>query len=349
MLTAGLLLGSGLPVTAGPLEAVAPLDLPETSPIGTMSWLPVAANERPTGGNFRLVVAYDNSLDPDTGQPTDLLADGPWGMKLFSNSVIDSTGRHPAITLAAHSSHVSSLDDAGLPPELQDVDDAFIGLAGDVTSGDCDNLEGNDPSDLSYAYSTTFTLPGDVPAGDCQQIDGHIRDEETDEILFTIITEYEPGFWFDVSWPYEVDLAGDGGEGHTLSEIWYGAAPGFGDDPTAFPEATETGFSPSLRGPGDYIERYTLFDDSPSGSFPCNGSGATVTFQVPPIPEKANGIHVALYPVGDWDLQIDAEVSGNFHVNEAITLTDVVEGQQIPIEGCNFSGGSEAELIVSWI
>lgn len=355
-LTLGLVPATGAVASLGfpALEAAAPEPVPETNPIGTMKWLPVVANERPTGfQNFRLVVLYDHSLDPDTGEPTDLQADGPWGMKVASNSVTDSTGLLPAIKLVGHSEHVSSLDDAGLPPELEAVDRAFMGLAGDVRDGDCANVADGDPSDLSYAYSTTFTLPGDVAAADCQVVKSQQTDPQTGEVISTTITEYVPGFWFDVNWPYETDLLGGGGDGHTLSELWYGAMPGFNDsDPTAFAEATETGLGETLRGPGDYIERHILSDSDPNPEFPCDGSGHTVPFTVPAVPKGAKGIQADLYPLGDWDLQISGDASGesgNSHVSESVRILKVSEGQAFDIEGCNFSGGPEAELIISWV
>ena len=359
-LVAGMVLGAAaVPAVALPV-APAPLGLPETNPIGTMKWLPVDANERPTGGSvYRLVVVYDHSLDPDTGEPTDLLASGPWGMKLFSNSVAGWNLEVPAIELRNHSSHVSSLDDAGLPPELQQVDEAFIGLSGDVSDADCDDAG---TSAFSAAYSTTrsFFHAGSDPyaaatgPGVCEVVDSSIAVEDDDGNVIgftTTVTNHVPGFWFDVYWPYEIDpAAAEQGNGHTLSEIWYGALPGFGStNPTDYEEAASTGLSPTLRGPGDYIQRYTLFDDAPNPAFPCNGSGHTVQFTVPEVPDKANAIRVDLYPIGDWDLQIDEATSGNFSVNESVILDSFNEGDVLNIEGCNFAGANEAELIVSWI
>ena len=356
-LAAGLVLG----VAAAPSAALvpggssAPQGVLETNPIGTMSWLPVVANESPSGaGVFRLVVAYDHSIDPDTGEPTELIADGPWGMKLFSNSAADSDGNVPAITLVGHSPHTASLQDDGAPPEL---DRAFIGLSGDVNDGDCAALEDGDPSDLSYAYTTTFTLPGDVAPEPCQVVDGQEVDPETAEILSTTITEYVPGFWFDVKWPYETDKAGSGGPGHTLSEIWYGAMPGFStSDPTTFTEATETGTGQTLRGPGDYIHRETLEDSEPNPTVleACPGTGTTVEFTVPAAPEQADGINISLYPTGDWDLIVtdefgNVETSGNFHLNESLNIPGASEGDVYDIEGCNFAGGPTAELVIGWL
>lgn len=344
--------------TAGPasdtvaLSDAAPGGALVTNPIGTMRWLPAVANEGSAFGSDRIVVVYDGSLDPTTGETTELLADGEFGMKLFSNSVTDSSGREPpAIRLVDHSPWVATLEGQGAPAG---TDAAFAGMSGDVRDGACANLEAEDPAGtLSYAYSFTFTVAGEAAAEACQLVDGHERDADNN-ILSTTITEFVPGFWFDVRWPTETDPAGAGGQGHTLSEVWYGAITGFSSsDPTAFAEAGESGNSETIRSKSDVFHVEMLQDAEPNPTLleACPTTGHTVQVEIPTPPPGVNLVNVDLYPMGDWDLMVtDAagseSTSGNFIVNERVQI--VAEAGTIEVEGCNFAGGPFAELRVGW-
>lgn len=341
--------------TAAPqTTATSPGGALQTNPIGSMRWLPVVANESPAGfGIDRLVVVYDGSLDAVSGDAIDLIADAGYGMKLFSNSVTDSAGNEPpAITLEGHTPWVTTLEGLGAPAG---TDAAFAGMAGDVTDGDCANLDASDPEgSLSYAYSTTYTVDGDVNAEACQVIESQATDPDTGAVVSTTITEYVPGIWFDVKWPMETDPAGSGGQGHSLSEVWYGAIPGYStDDPTTWQEAGESGFSETIRGQSDVFFTTTLQDPEPNPTVleACPTTGHTVEVEIPTPPPGAKVVHVDLYPQGDWDLTVVDQTgtstqSGNFIVNERVTVP--ATAGTIEVEGCNFAGGPFAELQVGW-
>jgi len=157
-----------------------------------------------------------------------------------------------------------------------------------------------------------------------------------------------------VRWPTETDPAGTGGQGHTLSEVWYGAITGFSSsDPTAWSEAGDSGNSETIRGKSDVFHVEMLEDPQPNPTLleACPTTGHTVEVEIPSPPPGVNTVNVDLYPMGDWDLTVtDAtgteSASGNFMVNERVQIAAVAG--TIEVEGCNFAGGPFAELHVGW-
>lgn len=333
-----------------------------TNPIGTLSWLPKIANEKATGTDIhRLVVVYDNSRDAASGADVPLIAKGAWGAKFFTDSVVAPFHNDPAttLTLAGHSSFVKSLDDAGAPTNLGDADKAFVGVTGNVLDATCDRVADGDPSDFSAAYTTTFTVPGDVAPAACQLVKSKTTDPATGTVTSTTLTQYVPGFWIDVRWPYEAEnlpIGNPGQPGHTLAQVWYGAAPGFSTSAPNPAWFAAPGTSETVRNPGQHFFRQTVVAplsgagqvDSCQGNSSQPDSFETINFTVP-AERPSDRLRIDLYPQGDWDLEVNGQLSGHAIVNESVTIAKVTTGQQLRIDACNFAGGPEAEVVLSWL
>lgn len=345
----------GAPTTAATTST--PYGL-EDNPLGTVHWLPTNANETAPEGASRLVIVYDHSIEEATGEPIDLLAEGPFGVKFFTPV--------PDPRMVGHSSAVTSLDDLGLPGE---VDAAFMGVAGDVRDGDC---AAAGTGEFSAAYSTTrsFFHPGEVPyepisgPGTCEVVDesaavvdagGNVTGYET------TVTNHVPGFWIDVTWGTHdvvVPVLGSPGSGYLAGELWYGSFYDTdGEDGDWYAVGDATGQSTSIGGPGDYDAVYS-FTANPGGL----GPSCTAYPQVPDVedsfdevtvevPADAAKVIFRLFPKSDWDLVVvdpqgTKRVSGDFAgFDEQVVapgtgsanFPEIVPGTYT-MRGCNFAG-----------
>jgi hypothetical protein len=177
---------------------------PESNPVGTIRWLPSNTNEGPSVpiGLRRMVVVYDRSLNV-TGQPSDLLAQGAFGLKISSTS--------PLLRMEGWSPRVSPVDQGFTPFE-----NIHASVQGDVRDGDCDKVG---TQAFSSAFSTTrnFLHAGGAPyqaqngPGACEVVESSIPASGGFQ---TRVTTYVPGFWVDVQLP----------SGPVTPQVWYEAA-----------------------------------------------------------------------------------------------------------------------------
>ena len=330
----------------------------ESNPLGSTHWLPANANETTPAGVNRLVVVYDHSIDEATGDPIDLLAKGPFGVKFFTPL--------PDPRLVGHSSSVTSLDDLGFPGE---VDTAFMGVAGDVRDGDCAKA-GTEA--FSAAYSTTrgFFHPGEAAyepvsgPGTCEVVDDSqaVTDEAGTVIGYnTTVTNHVPGFWIDITWPthdVSVPVFGSLSSGYLAGELWYGSLfDTGGEDGEWYAVGDTTGQSTSIGGPGDYDAVYS-FTANPGGL----GPSCTAYPGVPDVedtfdevkvevPADATKVSFRLFPKSDWDLVVVSpggvkKVSGDSGgFDEQViapaagtaNFPELVPGEYV-MRACNFTG-----------
>lgn len=330
----------------------------ESNPLGTVHWLPANANESaPTGVN-RLVVVYDRSIDEATGEPIDLLAKGPFGMKFFTPL--------PEPRMAAHAPSVTSLDDLGFPGE---VDTAFMGVAGDVRDGDCAKA-GTEGFSAAYSTTRSFFHPGETAyepvsgPGTCEVVDDSVAvtDEAGAVIGYqTTVTNHVPGFWLDVTWPthdVSVPVFGSLSSGYVAGELWYGSFfDTGGEDGDWYAVADTTGQSTSIGGPGDYDAIFS-FTANPGGL----GPSCSAYPQVPDVedtfdevkievPADATKVSFRLFPKADWDLVVlnpqgTKRVSGDAGGFDEQVVAPAAGTQNFPalipgeytMRGCNFTG-----------
>jgi hypothetical protein len=334
----------------------------EDNALGTLRWLPRNALETAPAGQFRLVVAYDTSLN-EAGAAIPLKAKGAFGAKIFHRS--------HNLTMTNHSAMVQDLKQfsgqTGLPAQ---VDQNLIAVAGDVRDGTCSKL--SNPATFSQAYSTSrfFFHPGQtayVPVsagGTCEEVTDsvEVRNPETQELLGfnTAVTNHVPGFWIDVSWPTFASPLGILGQpARSGAEVWYGAAYDSAGDPGPFPNGVDTtGASKSLGAPADTTQTFSFTAnpggtggacvDTTGGDIGADGSWQDVKIQVPPGSTK---VTFRLSPIGDWDLIVInpddlKKISGN---SPPMDETSVAPGTGTPnfpelvpgeytMRACNFAG-----------
>ena len=283
----------------------------ESNPLGSTHWLPANANESAPAGVNRLVVVYDHSIDEATGESIDLLATGPFGVKFFTAS--------PDPRLAGHSSSVTSLDDMGLPGE---VDTAFMGVAGDVRDGSCTKA-GTEAFSAAYSTTRSFFHPGADAyeaisgPGTCEVVDDSqaVLDEAGGVIGYnTTVTNHVPGFWIDVTWPtrdVSVPQLGSLASGYFMGELWYGSFFDTGaEDGEWYAVGDTTGQSTSIGAPGDYDAVFS-FTGNPGGLGPSctaypGAPDVENTFHEVKVqvPADATKVTFRLFPKSDWDLVV---------------------------------------------
>jgi hypothetical protein len=355
--------------TALPATGVASPAPGDTNPLGSLSWLPDNANEKSqvASGRSRLIVVYDRSLNA-TGQPTNLLGKGTFGAKFFAAS---------DVTMVGHSARVTDLKSVTGQPQADQLDQVFMGVAGDLRDGECSKL--GQPT-FSAAYSTTrsFLHPGSTAytpisgVGTCERVDtstpvtdgaGNITGYQT------TVTNFVPGFWIDVVWPDHnvtvpvINLALAGGK--QQAEIFYGAAFDTGGENAAWYTAADTtGTSVSVGSPGQYDISFSMTANPGAGGPPLTGGSDPCSSLGPPgspagtwadikvqIPQGTTKAVFKLFPHGDWDLVVidpDGRIATNgFFVGSEETETvpqagggnipDLVPGE-FTVRGCNPSG-----------
>jgi len=344
------------PATATTTAPLAPAG-DQDNALGTIRWLPTNANEKPTGANVsRLVVVHDVSLDAQ-GNAVPLKGKGPFGVKFFTSS--------PDPRMVGHSPSVSSLDDLTGQQQIGPVDQAFMGVSGDVRKGDCSKVG---TPDFSRAYSTTrsFLHPGADPydpvtaPGTCEVVDSSVAVTDNEGNLLgyqTTVSNHVPGFWIDVLWAKRA-LPGLTGNGYMMAELWYGALYDTeGQDGEWYTTVDANTLSTSVGGPGDYTGLYS-FTATPGGAGPaCTewegvpdqaGTWADVKVQVP---ESATRVTFQLYPKADWDvIVIDPNgtkgIAGNWTTLSETLIVPASGTNNIPelvpgeftFRACNFSG-----------
>ncbi len=325
LMVAALPAGSG---QAAPVGA-------ETSPVGSIRWLPANANEKGAVGadEFRLVVVHDYSLDAQ-GKPTALQGKGPFGLKFFTTS--------PDIRMVEHSSHVESLDEL-ISDQVDPADQAFAGVTGDVRSGAC--AKAGTPA-FSAAYSTTRTFfhEGATPyvavsgIGSCEVV------ERSDPAIqgsvsgfTTVVKTLVPGFWIDVTWPTRT--VPQVGTGRLAADVWYSAYyDEDGEDGDFYAVGDTMGSSTSTGSPGDYDYVFSFaaepgsFGDGSCAAFPSvpslnRDAHDDVTVQVPAGTKK---VTFKLFPKGDWDMSV-LDPNGSLGTSGAFGGLD--ETETVPSNG----------------
>ncbi len=241
MLLPLVLLASMIPL--GTAEA-APAG-PETNPLGTLSWLPPNSREgsQVPDGLVRLVVVYDRSLDAEE-KPSDLLANGAFGLKIAANGA--------DLRMKGHSPSVGSIDDAG-GSQFGPLDEVLLGVEGDVRDGACSKV-GTPAFSAAFSTSKSFFHSGTTPyqpqkgPGACEVVD--ISTPGTGGFQ-TTVTTHVPGFWIDVELP-EGQASSDGEAFH--HEIWYAAAYDTEGESGDFYETSDT--AGQSRSVGDPVDEY---------------------------------------------------------------------------------------------
>jgi hypothetical protein len=323
----------------------------ESNPIGSLRWLPDNANEKAQVGanQFRLVAVYDHSLDAQ-GKPAALLAKGAFGVKLYTTSVAD-------LRMADHSENVISLQDVGGEP-VAPVDQAFMGVAGDVRDGGC--KAGVQPVSAAYSTTRTFLHAGSsayepvAGPGACEVVDAS---SPVPGGFTTTVTTYVPGFWIDVTWPTRTVPAA--GTGRLMADVWYGALYDTqGEQGDFYETADAQGDSKSVGSPGEYDAVYGFAGTPGAVGEPCPGfPGATdapagsyqdVKVSVPPTATK---VTFKLFPKGDWDLRVvdsagnvgDSGAFGGLDETEVVpssgtgNIPELVPGE-FTMRACNYTG-----------
>lgn len=350
-------LALAVPASASQLEVPAP-STPyglETNPLGTVKWLPGNANETPAGGANRLIVVHDYSLN-EAGQQVPLLAKGTFGVKFIPLG--------PDPRMVAHSPKITSLDDVTGRSEIGPVDQAFMGVAGDVRQSAC-SLAGTPAFSAAYTTTRTFFHPGTAPyvpvtaPGTCEVVDSStaVTNQAGETTGFTTrVTNHVPGFWIDVTWASR-SVPG-AGNGYLGPELYYGSAYDTGGENGAwYATADSTGQSVSTGPPGDYTQWFTFTANPGAIGAPCPGTpGVTPapagTWQDHKItvPSNATQVVFRLFPHGDWDLQVEdpdglVGTSGNFGVSEQETVPASGTGNigtltpgEFTMRGCNYAG-----------
>jgi hypothetical protein len=359
----GLMLGLSPAMTTAAAASPAGGD---TNPLGTLSWLPDNAIEKPQvgQGRSRLVVVYDRSLNA-TGQPANLLAKGPFAAKFFAAS---------DVTMVAHSPHLSDIKTATGQPQADPVDQAFLGVAGDVRDGACSKL--GQPT-FSAAYSTTrsfFHAGANAYApisgvGTCERVDSSVPVTDGSGNITgyqTRVTNFVPGFWIDVVWPEHnqtVPVFGQLFGGRQQAEVFYGALfDTAGQDGEWYETGDTTGTSTSVGSPGQYDITFSLTANPGAGSHPTNSSDPCSSLGPPSQPGTWTDLKVnipagttkavfKLFPHGDWDMVVfdpngRRATAGFFTGSEetetvpsagAGNIPDLVPGE-FTIRGCNAAG-----------
>ncbi|HEV3474011.1 MAG TPA: hypothetical protein VG602_01420, partial [Actinomycetota bacterium] len=225
----------------------------ETNPIGTLRWLPDNANEKgQVGANqFRLAVVYDYSLDAQGKPIAPLLAKGAFGVKFYTTSAAD-------LRMVEHSESVISLGDVAGDP-VDPVDQAFMGVAGDVRDSVCPQA-GVQPASAAYSTTRTFFHAASNPyqpvtgPGTCEVVDSSTPAPGG---FTTTVTTHVPGFWIDVTWPTRTVPAA--GTGRLMADVWYGAVYDTqGEQGDFYETADAEGDSRSVGSPGDYDATFSF-------------------------------------------------------------------------------------------
>lgn len=316
----------------------------DTNPIGTLRWIPDNANEKISvpGGQFRLVVVYDRSLNA-TGGAVPLLGKGPFGAKIFTGSLAD-------FRMVGHSPSVSALKEATGQTQVDAVDQVATSVAGDVRDGACSKL-GTPSFSAAYSTSRTFFLPGTTPyvpisgGGTCERVDSStaLRDANQNILGYsTSVTAFAPGFWINVTWPDRTDPSGSGLFGGKFQpEVFYGALYDTqGEDGEWYETGDAQGTSKSVGGPGTYDYTFT-FTANPgaggvNGGDVCNSVGpptspAGTWMDIPvTIPEGTTKAVFKLFPHGDWDLRT-IEPGGT--IGDAGFIAGFEETETVPSSG----------------
>ncbi len=363
-LVVGLALGLSPAVTTPAAASPAGGD---TNPLGTLTWIPDNANEKSqvAAGRSRLMVVYDRSLNA-TGQPTSLLAKGPFGAKFFAAS---------DVTMVAHSPRLSDLKTVTGQPQADQLDQVVMGVAGDVRDGDCGKL--GQPT-FSAAYSTTrsFFHPGATPyapisgVGTCERVDSSVASVDGSGNTTgyqTTVTNFVPGFWIDVVWPehnQSVPVFGQLFGGRQQAEIFYGSFfDTGGENGDWYRVGDTTGTSTSVGTPGQNDITFSMTANPGAGSHPLNSSDPCSSLGPPVsppgtwsdikvnIPEGTTKAVFKLFPHGDWDLIVidpnGRRTTNGFFVGSEETETvpasgsgnipDLVPGE-FTVRGCNPAG-----------
>jgi hypothetical protein len=352
-----LTLVTGIALLAPPAAGGPASPLDDANPLGTISWLPTNANERPAANLFRLVVVYDRSRNPGTGQPADLLAKGPFGVKFTTTS--------PNVRMMGHSPRVTSLDDTTGQPQMGAVDQVFMGVAGDVRDGQCSKV-GTAAFSAAYSTTRTFFWPGSTPytpisaQGTCEVVDAStpLMDGEGNITGYdTRVTNHVPGFWIDVQWPtLSVPQVSTG---RFLAEMWYGSYyDDDGENGAWYAVGDAIGTSTTIGTPGeyDYIVSFTAQAGAigaPCPGFPGLTASPAGTWQDIEIEVPAGTTRVTfrLWPKADWDLRIEDPTgllgdSGNWHGFEEQEIVPSTGQGNIAsltpgtfvMRGCNYTG-----------
>jgi hypothetical protein len=314
---------------------------PEANPVGTLRWLPDNTNETQPAGLHRLVVIYDRSLNA-AGKPSTLLTKGAFGLKIASSS--------PDLEMKAHSPGVGSLGDEGAPPE---IDEAFMGVHGDVRDGACSSV-GTSGFSAAFTRTRTFVHPGSSPyqpqngPGACEVVDSSTQ---VSGGFQTKVTTHVPGFWIDVDWPTHEDEVGSGGSAHLLADVWYTAVyDTAGEDGDFYETSDAAGASRSLGSPGDYDLTFTAAARPGAVGPPCGEYPSQVPAAAPEtyqeikvqVPAGAKDVTVRLFPHADWDLVVidpagESDISGRGPgLAESVTMKAVAG--EWTIRACNFAG-----------
>jgi len=343
---------AAVPASAGRLDQT-PYGL-EDNPIGTIGWLPANANESAPGGQSRLIVVFDRSLD-DAGAPIALKAKGTFGAKFFTTN--------PDVRMAGHSPDVTSLDD--VDPNLAPADPAFMGVAGDVRSGACSKAG---TASFSEAYTTTrsFFHAGTEPyapvsePGTCEVVDDSVEivDGQGNILGYqTTVSNHVPGFWVDVTWPTRPLPIGGGG--YALADVYYGTLyDTAGEDGEWYTTADAQGQGTSTGSPGDYSALYRFTAGPGATGAECvdttgEGIGAPDSWEDVKVVVPANATKVTfrLFPKADWDLivinpdgirRVSGDVGGFDEeivapASGTANFPDLVPGEYT-MRGCNFTG-----------
>lgn len=358
-LTAVVVLAAGLipaSATASPLSPAGALD---TNPLGSLSWAPANANNLPSDeGVYRLTIEYDHSIDGE-GNATELLANGGFGVRLFTTALTNTNREAYPVKVADHSPHVSSIDDSYGAP--QEADEVFAGFSGDVRDGDCDKLG---TEEFSAAFSTSATVTDSSPdyePGPCQTVDA--TTDNGDGTFTHLVTTHRPGFWVDVQWSAEIDGLGSENPGRTLAEIWYGTLYDTdAEDGEWFETADSAANSTSTHEPGRYIANEELTAPVPEPlQSQCVEAFVPDAPNVPDsydeitvdIPEGVTRAVFQLHPYGgDWDLLVtapdeSATESGNGPPHAETVALSSPEAGTYTVRGCNFAGPPVAKVTVA--
>lgn len=327
----------------------------ENNPVGSLNWLPPNANEAGDVGfgEQRMIVLYDHSLDAD-GAPTDLIAAGPFGMKISTTALVHvSTGEPFPLTMVDQSPFVSTLETGQGAPD--GADDYFMGVAGDVRDGACSNLEDGDATDMSTAFTTTFTTTNESATPQLDECQLASTTDNGDGTFTHTITTYVPGFWVDVKW--RLDTPPLDNTGYTFAEVWYSAMVDTDGEDGEFYETADTiGQSTSTGGPHNFDLTLTLTANPGGMSLPeCydwtpqNVPGSVDERTIDLSQYAGSEISVGLWNKGDWDLFVEGPDGGGGNGGGGLMVGEVWEGSFTPgdwtIRGCNFAG--EYEVLVT--
>ncbi|MFN2545412.1 MAG: hypothetical protein ABR600_12720 [Actinomycetota bacterium] len=338
----------------------------DTNPLGTLRWLPDNANEKAglASGVDRLVLVYDFSRDAATGAAKPLIANGGFGLKVFTPSLAD-------FRMVGHSASVSTVKDLTGQDQFDSLDQVFVGVSGDTRDGACSKL-GTPAFSAAYSTTRTFFFSGTTPyqatnsAGACERVDGSIP---TTGGFTTTVTTFAPGFWIDVNWPkrsVSAPVIGSLYDGRVEADVFYGALYDTGGESGEFPQTADAnGTSTSVGSPGDYTSTFTLSAHPGAGNGsgdPCSslgGSSADGSWQdlKVSVPAGATKVTFKLFPHGDWDLVVDNQdglratsgyllggeetivltANGAGQVNKG-TIPLLEPGTDYTLRGCNATG-----------